>query len=316
MRIEAAMKLINIIRLCFVILVIATFLYRTGDIVWRDTYSRPITSFTLDTDKIIIGLGGSDDNLLILEKDSGKILKKINAHSNDISSVKIDGSKIYTTSLDSIFKTWSKDFDLIKTVDNKARIFAMETDADSIYLTSADTLNIWSKNGTFIKEIPLSSEVYKNQLLVDDKYIYTAEKDTFRIRDKRSYLEIYPTNSYSVDIESLGMDEDNVYLGLSNGVLSIWNKKVNQIINESKISKSAIGAIDVDSKYIYIGAFGSLNIYDKKTLKNIKAFEIESGASVRQIRHDSDNIYAGIMYIDPHTVDISGMFYVFKKPAD
>ena len=282
-------------------------------IVMKKNYDSSVRTIALDGDRIILGLGGDKNNLIILDKYSGEIIKKISAHTSDITYVKTDGDNIYTSSLDNTIKIWDNDYNLIKTLNHEERVYMLQTDSEQIYSISADyKLTIWDKNGTIVKQIRLLEELYIPKLLVDDEYIYVSEGDTIIVREKETYNVVFNLTGYDT-VETIKIDEKNIYSGDFSGSLNIWDKRSGKLINKL-IFEDAVYVIDIGSKYIYVGTSESIEIYDKDTLNKKKSRYIISEKLIEDIRHDSENIYFAFMVVKyTNHFEFSGVFSVLKN---
>lgn len=232
-----------------------------------------------ETDGTNLYVGTMEGELLVLDS-TGNISMRINVSEFALSSLAInqDSRLLYTGSYDNIIRVWDmRDWSLVKEIEeHKLPVNKLVLDGNYLYSASGDaSVKIWDKHTmTLIKTLTTHSdwraarmEKYPiwEMLIVDNK-VYTGHvSGSIRIWDLTTDSLIKEIQAHSSDVTELITDGQYIYSGGASRdkTVKIWTLEGDRrgpVLNVG----SAVGALAVDSDYLYVGVReGGVLVYDK-----------------------------------------------------
>ncbi|MDD2697986.1 MAG: TIR domain-containing protein, partial [Arcobacteraceae bacterium] len=222
-------------------------------------------------------------------------MKDIHCNNLEVRNSNLFSSNLIDCTIDSLNVTNSnfndsyiKNCKIAKIAKDEKSVMDYITDFDNIIdnddLKLKELHNFKSNINININKINISSGLV-NSIAEDENNIYLGCSDGLKIYTKENFSCIKEIASGSV--QSIAEDENNIYLGCSDG-LKIYTKENFSCIKE--IASDWLQSIAEDENNIYLGCSDGLKIYTKENFSCIK--EIASGL-VNSIAEDENNIYLG-----------------------
>ncbi|HOJ65128.1 MAG TPA: hypothetical protein PLE45_11995 [Spirochaetota bacterium] len=178
-------------------------------------------------------------------------------------------------------------------IDNAISYFKEVRDYSIVY---KDEVNLYLSEIYFRKKDDKNSASYYfkyinvNKLSSDQQYLYYY-LENFLLW---SQIDTSNINYRDPNINSLLVDKDNLYIGLWNGGLILYNYILESynVISLSQYTSEEIRALWRDNRRIYVGTTNGVAIIDKRN-GSIKNEETLTNVSITSISGNDDTVYYG-----------------------
>ena len=259
---------------------------------------------TIAEDENIVVTGGSlNGTIKIWQKKSNKLLRTIEAHTNSVNALVIDGDTIISGGGDNLVKIWDiKSGRLIRTLrGHKCYISALDVYKDIIVSGSASqqmgcsegNIKVWNKtNGGLIKTLDGSMEEYEDisilDILIDDNYIVSVAEN---MDEDEKWYKIWLRNSGELRYQK-GFTDDFRLDFPSNFSTDIKNKyyKKQEFIKNHMEDKSYISSLDSVYKDLSVARHKDI-VVSTNMNNNIEVWSIDKASLIREI---DTNIHSGV----------------------
>ncbi len=248
--------------------------------------------------------GSWDKTIKVWEVNTGKLLRVLRGHSDEITSVAVNanGKYIVSGSKDSTVKVWDLNSgNFIRNFNSSSKkksIDSVGIDPSGKYIVAGGRLNslyVWNLNTGLLIQ---SHNYWVESLIIDPKgkYIITGSSDdNVAVWDLKKG-DLVCTFKHSDNVTAVAVDSDGKYIvsGSQDKKIKVWdiqNRKELTIPNENSIHYSI--ANDKTGKYLVLG--------NKDT--TIKVWDIEKGTLVRSILGHKDSVRKVI-------IDTSGNYII------
>ncbi len=206
--------------------------------------------------------------------------KSIKAHESDILSLICYKNFLITGSSDKIIKIWAIDSgELLNTLEaHTGGVYALSIWKDKLVSGSSDkTIRIWDINsGKLLTSILAhTNQIYslfcENDILVSSSIDKTIK--VWNLSDKKIIGQInLEYGSWTNFIY-----KENIYCGLSDGSLRIFNLKNMNMVMSCKEHNSAITALKIEDNKIYtVSKDRTIKIWDLESLNILESFTVNS----------------------------------------
>jgi WD40 repeat protein len=255
---------------------------------WTDAgileYITKRKSFELSPDDKHIVIGGIDSTALMIELESGKVVREFNGHSKIVIAFDFspDGKTLATAGGDRTIKIWDvatgKELETIRAHRNL--IFDLEYSSNGRQIASASwdgTMGIWNlETGDYrIKDMNNKSP-YKIGFSPNDLYVVTGdlgeEVNFWEIDAAESFRKLVGHTDITGDFD-FSPDGKELVTASWDGKVKVWDVLTGMLIGRNAHHSGAVYAVAYDPKSRFIasaGADNSVVLWDSKTNKVIQ----------------------------------------------
>jgi len=208
---------------------------------------------------------GEDDYIRIWDLNSYQKLKEVEAHSKDISSIKLspDKNSLFSASNDGFIKQWDIDLNLIYEYEShKSHVNMIDFLNEKEFISASDdsTMRIYKIRSNGYKEIK-SNAGDINAIKITDDYIFAGGSKLIIYNKK--FREIKTNDNYIYGINLIKEFEDKIYISTSmEKYLEVWDKKSLNLEKRLKL-KSWINDMTFKNDKIFIANANIISVFDK-----------------------------------------------------
>lgn len=208
---------------------------------------------------------GEDDYIRIWDLNSYQKLKEVEAHSKDISSIKLspDKNSLFSASNDGFIKQWDIDLNLIYEYEShKSHVNMIDFLNEKEFISASDdsTMRIYKIRSNGYKEIK-SNAGDINAIKITDDYIFAGGSKLIIYNKK--FREIKTNDNYIYGINLIKEFEDKIYISTSmEKYLEVWDKKSLNLEKRLKF-KNWINDIAFKNDKIFIANANIISVFDK-----------------------------------------------------
>jgi len=266
------------------------FLYEveTGEVKKKFNHDFCYTaSFSPDGKYIASGGGVEDNTVKLWEVESGKEIRTLTGHTDDVFSVHFspDGKCLASGSWDNTVKLWEVESGKeIRTLTGHTDyVYSVSFSPDGKYIASGsgdNTVKLWEvKTGKEIKTLTgHKSGVNSVNFSPDGKYLASGSNDnTVKLWEVDSGKEIRTLTGHTGDVSSVNFSPDGKYLasGSDDSTVKLWDVKTGKEIWSAFAFTDVVLSVSFspDGKCLASGSFDN----------TVKLWEVESGKEIRTL---------------------------------
>ncbi|NLH38938.1 MAG: hypothetical protein GX445_02620 [Elusimicrobia bacterium] len=208
---------------------------------------------------------GEDDYIRIWDLNSYQKLKEVEAHSKDISSIKLspDKNSLFSASNDGFIKQWDNNLNLIYEYEpHSSNVNTIDFLNEKEFVSASDdsTMRIYKIRSNGYKEIK-SNAGDINAIKITDDYIFAGGSKLIIYNKK--FREIKTNDNYIYGINLIKEFEDKIYISTSmEKYLEVWDKKSLNLEKRLKL-KSWINDMTFKNDKIFIANANIISVFDK-----------------------------------------------------
>jgi WD40 repeat protein len=208
---------------------------------------------------------GEDNYIRIWDLNSYQKLKEVEAHSKDISSIKLspDKNSLFSASNDGFIKQWDNNLNLIYEYEpHSSNVNTIDFLNEKEFVSASDdsTIRIYKIRSNGYKEIK-SNAGDINAIKITDDYIFAGGLKLIIYNKK--FREIKTNDNYIYGINLIKEFEDKIYISTSmEKYLEVWDKKSLNLEKRLKL-KSWINDMTFKNDKIFIANANIISVFDK-----------------------------------------------------
>ncbi|MHA1340673.1 MAG: WD40 repeat domain-containing protein [Promethearchaeota archaeon] len=284
-------------------------------------------------DENFIYFGAYDDEIKVYDRNNLSYKYSLKGHFAPLEDILKDGIFMYSYASDQTVRVWNlKEKELIKTINIWHNPITINFDEEYLYVCSyKDFILIYDKKEyNLVYSEPLRKETtdkdgdinkfktkYNRAIISDENFLYIASYEYINILKKNDWRVVRTINfkeEYNTGITAMELDDKFIYVGARGGMFMIFDKKFNLIKTIGGSSQQAL-SIKCDNKFIYTGnSGGSLRVFDMEQYKDVVELEIHED-DIYAIAIDDEYIYTGSFDGRIAILDKNTLEEIFKKKA-
>lgn len=208
---------------------------------------------------------GEDNYIRIWDLNSYQKLKEVEAHSKDISSIKLspDKNSLFSASNDGFIKQWDNNLNLIYEYEpHSSNVNTIDFLNEKEFVSASDdsTIRIYKIRSNGYKEIK-SNAGDINAIKITDDYIFAGGLKLIIYNKK--FKEIKTNDNYIYGINLIKEFEDKIYISTSmEKYLEVWDKKSLNLEKRLKF-KNWINDMTFKNDKIFIANANIISVFDK-----------------------------------------------------
>ncbi len=254
--------------------------YKKDTLIYTIKAEGPVIDAQYSPDKKIILATYDGNKMLLIERASGKIIRKFAGHTADMNDISFsaDGTKILTSSEDSTARLWSvaSGKELLKVKSNDIVFVArFLPGSNSYFITSSEdkSLCFWNAGtGSLAKKIqPKTDAIISSGFSSDGNFaLSTSANSTTNIWDTHTGKILKTLSGHkAVVMQAVFSNDQNLIASVSlDKTLNIWDAKSGNIIHHLAGHTGAVRSVKFNfdnQKIITASADSTMILWDAKT---------------------------------------------------
>ncbi len=250
--------------------------------------SSIVSSVVISQDAKYIVSGSADNSIKIWERESGRLLKILEGHTESVFSVAIsqDAKYIVSGSSDNSIKIWERESGkLLKTLEGHTNwINSVTISQDTKYIMSGSddkSVKIWDRESEKLLKTLDGHRDSVNSIVIsqDTKYIVSGSDDgSVKIWERESGKLLKTIEGHTRPITSVAISQDGKYIvsGSLDKSVKIWEKESGKLLKTLDGHTGIVSSVTIsqDGKYIVSGSWdNSVKIWERESGKLLKSLE-------------------------------------------